>query len=433
VSKGEQATTTHLSFSPVFGSNVRVTLSFHALPIVEHWDCHGCTACCRETTIPLSADDLARLREQQWSERPEFRGAPIVRRTAWIAGATVLAQRADGACVFLTDAGRCRIHEEFGAEAKPRVCQLFPLQAVASDRGAVVTVRRSCPSAAADRGRPLAEHVGGLKRLLAAQFGGVAAPRRAPPIVRGVRRSWDEFHAVADALGRLLADARWPLVRRVVHGLRFCALLEECQWKRVDADAVGELATMLERSAPADVGELFAERRPPSPQAARLFRRLGAHFVRCVPGGPPMRGLRDQWRAGRMSGRVARACDALPVVHAKFPAARIEQLERPLGALGEDVLRPLSRFMEAHALSQQYALAEPKAPLTSSFYRLAFTYPVALWMLRWLAGDRAATAEDTVEIVVALERGYVLPALGSAAGMLARSGELERMVAWYGR
>jgi hypothetical protein len=64
---------------------------------------------------------------------------------------------------------------------------------------------------------------------------------------------------------------------------------------------------------------------------------------------------------------------------------------------------------------------------------LAFTYPAALWMLRWLAGDRAATAADMVEIVVALERGYVLPALGSAAGMLARSGELERMVAWYGR
>jgi lysine-N-methylase len=406
---------------------------FHTLPIVEHWDCHGCTACCRETTIPLSAEDLARLRSQRWDQRPEFRGVAIWRRAAWIAGPTVLAHKADGACVFLTDAGRCRIHEEFGAEAKPRACQLFPLQAVASDRGACVTVRRSCPSAAAERGRPLSEHVGGLKRLLAARFGGVAAPRRAPPIVRGVRRSWDEYHAVADALGRLMSDARWPLVRRVVHGLRFYALLEECQWKRVGADAVTELATMLERSAPADVGELFGERRPPSPRAARLFRRLAAHFVRCVPGGPRMRTWGDQWRASRLSARVASAGGALPAVHPKFPAARVEQLERPLGALGEDVLRPLSRFFEAHALSQQYALAEPQAPLAASFYRLAFTYPVALWMLRWLAVDRPPTGDDMVEIVVALERGFVLSALGPAAGMLARSGELERMVAWYGR
>jgi lysine-N-methylase len=408
-------------------------LSFHALPIVEHWACHGCTACCRETTIPLSADDLARLREQGWDERPEYRGVPIVRRTAWIVGQAVLAHRADGACVFLTEAGRCLIHEEFGAEAKPRVCQLFPLQAVASDRGACITVRRSCPSAAAERGRPLAEHVGGLKRLLAERFGGVAAPRRAPPIVRGMQRSWDEYHAVADSLGRLMTDGRWPLVRRVVHGLRFCALLEECKWKRVGANAVGELAVMLERSAPADVGELFAERRPAAPRATRLFRRLGAHFVRCTPGGPPVRGLRDQWRASRMSGRVARTRGALPAVHPKFPAASVEQLERPLGALGEEVLRPLIRFFEAHALSHQYALAEPRAPLAASFYRLAFAYPAALWMLRWLALGRTPTAEDMVEIIVALERGFVLPALGPAAGWLARSGELERLAAWYGR
>jgi hypothetical protein len=54
-------------------------------------------------------------------------------------------------------------------------------------------------------------------------------------------------------------------------------------------------------------------------------------------------------------------------------------------------------------------------------------------MLRWLAVERTPTREDMIDIVVALERGFVMPALGSAAGFLARSGELERMAAWYGR
>lgn len=58
---------------------------------------------------------------------------------------------------------------------------------------------------------------------------------------------------------------------------------------------------------------------------------------------------------------------------------------------------------------------------------------MALWMLRWLAVERDPTAEDMVQIVVALERGYALPALNSAAGYLAESSELERLIAWYGR
>jgi hypothetical protein len=38
-----------------------------------------------------------------------------------------------------------------------------------------------------------------------------------------------------------------------------------------------------------------------------------------------------------------------------------------------------------------------------------------------------------VTVVVALERGLALPALRSATVYLAESGELERMIAWYGR
>jgi hypothetical protein len=38
-----------------------------------------------------------------------------------------------------------------------------------------------------------------------------------------------------------------------------------------------------------------------------------------------------------------------------------------------------------------------------------------------------------VQIVVAMERGLALPALNRAAGYLAESGQLERMIVWYGR
>src|SRR5215470_13972558 len=135
------------------------------LPIVEQWDCHGCTACCRETTIQLNAEDLAKLQSQQWERRSGFEGVQTVWRSFLLGGAKVLAHKADGSCVFLTDAGRCRIHELFGAEAKPLMCRQFPFQVVRTDRDAWVTVARTCPSAAADRGQPVAEYLSGLKRL----------------------------------------------------------------------------------------------------------------------------------------------------------------------------------------------------------------------------------------------------------------------------
>ena len=104
------------------------------LPIIEQWDCHHCTACCRNTTIQLNADDLRRLEQQRWDQHPEFRGVQTVRRSLALGGAKVLAHKADGSCVFLTEAGLCRIHEVFGADAKPFMCRLFPLQVVTTDR-----------------------------------------------------------------------------------------------------------------------------------------------------------------------------------------------------------------------------------------------------------------------------------------------------------
>ena len=409
-----------------------MSLPLHTLPILEKWDCHGCTACCRETTILLNAADLVRLSEQRWEEHPDFRGVRTVERSSWLAGQPVLAHRADGSCVFLTPAGRCRIHEQFGADAKPLMCRQFPLQVVVTDRAATATVVRSCPSAAADRGRPLEDHVPSLRRLVRDKL---ADDRDlpAPPIAPRVLRDWKDFHIVAGALERLMVDRRYPLVRRLVHSLRFCTFVEQCKWKRIGSEAVGELIAVLEGSAPNDVGAIFQDRRPPSPSAQQLFRRLGAHFIRCVPGGRPTRTWLDHWRVFRLSGQLARSRSEAPQLHPSFPSLKIDQLERPLGPLASEVLEPLDRFFECHALSKRFALSPPHYSLVEKFRCLAFTFPMALWMLRWIAAEREATADDMVQIVVALERGFVLPALNSAAGYLADSGEFERTIAWYSR
>jgi hypothetical protein len=333
--------------------------------------------------------------------------------------------------VFLTETGRCQIHELFGAEAKPYMCQLFPLKVLRTDRAALATVVRSCPSAAAERGRAIGDHLPFLKQLL----GDVAArdAGAAPPIVGRTRRSWDDFHRVAESIERMLTDERLPLVRRLVHGVRFCNLLAQCKLKRVRPEAFSELVAATKLLACADIGHLFQNREPPSKRTGRLFRRLGAHFIRCCPGGRPMRTLRDQWRVMRLSGRLARGANVLPELHPRFPAIALDTLERPLGPLANDVLRPIDRFFVAHAASKRYSLAQPACSLVDSFWRLALAFPMSLWILRWLAADREPVAEDMVQIVVALERGIKLPALYRASRYMAESGQLERLIAWYGR
>ena len=134
-------------------------LPIKPLPIIERWDCHQCGVCCRGSLVPLSAEDLARLKEQGWAEHPDFRGTPIVTRESWFGGEYRLAHRDDGSCVFLLPDGLCRIHKELGFEAKPLICRTFPLQIVPRENVAYVTIRRACPSAAADQGRPVSEQL----------------------------------------------------------------------------------------------------------------------------------------------------------------------------------------------------------------------------------------------------------------------------------
>ncbi|HEX5103617.1 MAG TPA: YkgJ family cysteine cluster protein, partial [Pirellulaceae bacterium] len=224
-------------------------LPLKPLPIVERWSCHQCGVCCRGSIVPLSPADLARLKEQGWAEHPDFRGTAITTRESWLGGEHRLAHREDGSCVFLLPDGLCRIHKELGFDAKPLICRTFPLQVVPRDNAAIVTIRRACPSAAADRGQPVAEQLDQARPVI--RESGLADAAVRPPAVKpGERRDWRTTRRVLDALQRLLCDERFPIVRRLVHSLTFCRLIEQAQTRRLADDQLAELCTVLEQAAP---------------------------------------------------------------------------------------------------------------------------------------------------------------------------------------
>lgn len=395
------------------------------LDIVERWDCHGCSLCCRGTTIVLSDADRAELTRQAWDGRPEFRGMRVVEGGAWWSGPARLAQRPNGDCVFLSESGRCRIHQEFGAERKPSVCLQFPFQAVSDDQRTVLTLRRCCPSAAADRGRTVAEQLREAVAVLGRRPESPAVPR---PISRRNPATWKGFHRVAKLLDECVDVEREVSALGLIHGLRICRLLEKCRLANVaDADWP-ELLRLLSDAAKSEAEIIWQVREQPSSAASRLFRRLSGHFVRCMPGGSYSRRWQDRWLALRATGQLAAGRGNTPGMHPEFPERSFQELAGPTTDRVREASTPLDRFLQTHLRSRQYVLLGTGGTLVSAYRRLALMSPMAWWLWRWQSGSDQAAA--MVPIVSGLERGFVASTVHYAAQWLADTEQLERLIAW---
>ncbi len=413
-------------------------LPLKTLPIVERWDCHGCGICCRGASVLLNDTDLKRLREQHWERHPDFRGKKILVRTGFFDRHYWLAHRKDGTCVFQDSDKLCRIHREFGYDAKPHVCRMAPLQMVPLEKFVYVTVRRYCPSAAADSGRPIKEQLDEYRRLALAN-NAVPEPTRPPKLTHHYRRAWNEVMTVADTLNAIILDERYPLVRRLVHGLELCRLLEECRLKNVQALRLAELVSVLKDSAVEAARPPFENRVPPSRSASRWFRQIALEYLRLHPDFLGEASWRERGRMIHAAFAYARGKGRVPCFRMDFPSATFAELERPIGALPEEVMRPLTRYFERAVVSLRYAMFKGRRwSITEGFQALALGFPVALWMLRFACGPRTPETQDAINGVIALDRGETKASLvglvhRSRTHSLMNNDQLSRLVAWYAR
>src|SRR4029453_9813761 len=143
----------------------------------QHYSCHGCGNCCRDFTVQLRDEDLAKLKSQDWEQKL---GHPVTIR---FRGMTYLRQRDDGACVFLMDDGRCRIHAEFCFAAKPIPCQLFPFHLTPNSSGGIsMGINFACQSVLENKGAELRSHQSDLRKM-AAQLPEVSGGSPPPPML----------------------------------------------------------------------------------------------------------------------------------------------------------------------------------------------------------------------------------------------------------
>lgn len=406
-------------------------------PAVEQrWSCRGCSICCRGTIVSLDAEDLRKLREQRWDEHPEFRGVRTVVRMG-LGNRFRLGKRPDGSCVFLMDDGRCRIHADFGLEAKPWLCQTFPRQIVPLGEFAYLTMRRHCPSAARDEGDSIEEHRKITLALYEARGKDFGHPLP-PAITRISRRPWGDALVALQAFEQIMLDERFPPVRRLIHGLAFCGALERCRLARLDSAAFRDLLRMLGETAVSEGAAAFRQRRPAAGMAGPLFRQTALEYAWLHP---HLYGGASSWsqrfRMIRAAWGFARGTGTVPRIHPSFPEATFEEIEAPLGTLAPEILVPIHRYFEVASATGQYAvLGRKNWSIVDSFRALALSFAVGMWLLRWLSVGSRPTVDMAVSIVGTLDRaqGYG-PLSGSRHRQrvkgLDRSGSLPALLAWY--
>ena len=113
--------------------------------------CVGCGKCCGAWAVPVSEE-----------ERRKIMALPLVglplpveqcferRRGGWYL------KKKNRRCIFLDEEKKCRIHTQFGLEAKPLTCRLYPLDVWSWSDGSVsASLRCDCPAAAAGAGEEL--------------------------------------------------------------------------------------------------------------------------------------------------------------------------------------------------------------------------------------------------------------------------------------
>lgn len=415
-----------------------MSLPIRSLPVWQNWDCHGCGNCCRDYQVGVTEAERQRIEAQGWEK--DLGGAVLfVRQGRWWSRRYRLNHAKDGTCVFLNEQGRCRIHEKFGGDAKPLACRLYPFILIPAGEQWRVGLRFACPSAAANRGQPLTEQkLDAYAQELEHQTGVDAARVPPPPFQAGQHVDWPDLWRFAQALLDILREKE----HRMEHRLRRClALTRTCRQARFDKITGSRLSEFLRvvssglgGETPADPASLA----PPTWIGRLLFRQVLALYTRKDQGQDAGLLKRNRWSLLKAAWSFARGQGPVPRVHAWIPQTTFEQVEQRSVPASQAIEAALERYYALKVESLQFCGATNFGlGFCQGFESLALTYPVILWLTRAMADSASEEAVTRAIIMVDHNFGFNRN-LGTlrqrhALGILGHRGELERLIAWYGR
>src|SRR5262249_41479010 len=280
------------------------------LPVLQNWDCGGCTECCREYHVHVTAEEIARIEGQGWDKEPGFAGVKLFQRAGTRRKPQMrLNHGADGACVFLGENGHCRNHAKFGSAAKPLVCRVYPFMLVPAGDHWRIGLRFACPEAAANRGKPLAHYAGDIRTYLAEfeKRENVAGRSLDPPPLQG-RQSvgWDDLDTFVHALALIVSEPQDRIERRLRKCLWLAQTCRQAKFDKISGKRLEDFLSILISAADPEVPADAAALPHPSWVGRIMFRQMLALFSRADTGSIKGRATRNRLALLRAALRFAR-------------------------------------------------------------------------------------------------------------------------------
>ncbi|MBL9141840.1 MAG: YkgJ family cysteine cluster protein [Phycisphaerae bacterium] len=379
-----------------------VSLPLVVLPLAEQrYSCHGCGNCCRDFTVQLRPADRAKLAKQDWETKL---GEPV---TMEFRGQLYLRQREDGACVFLMEGGKCRIHAEYGLQAKPLACQLFPFVFAPGQERTTVGLSFACQSVLRNKGAALPSHLREV-RTLAEQVPELVSSRTL--LVRGIAAEPEEVQAFSEAVDRWLRNTETPMAVRL-DGLAWLSQqLARANFAKVRRERLTELMDILVTALP---DELPLHPIAPPTRAQESSLRQASFFRLEDPKIGTMRRA-GRWRSVLSQYMRSRAFatgrGSVPAVGAQWPVgATFAQVQSTASALHSPDLAAvddlLTRWLRAAVLGgRAWGSGFYGWPMVQGLAAMSLNAACALWLSRAHAAANGRSVPVFADVEAAVGR-----------------------------
>jgi len=248
---------------------------------------------------------------------------------------------------------------------------------------------------------------------------------------------WPDLLRFVTVISRLLRNAADRMERRLRKCLALGQLCRQANFDAVTGARLEEFLDLVSAGLDGDVPDAATLDRP-GWTGRLLFRQALAVYARTDRGpnrGPATFGklslLRAAWRYARGRGTV-------PRLHAWSPETTFEKAEEPAGPLPSEAEALLERYYLIKVGSLQFCgVTNFGMSLWEGLESLLLTFPILMWLRRGLSDLPPVQAMTRALSIVDNNFGYH-PVLGTsrqrlALNILARSGDLERLIAWYSR
>jgi hypothetical protein len=258
-----------------------------------------------------------------------------------------------------------------------------------------------------------------------------------PALQPGQKCTWDDLQRFVKALLLLVGNRQDRVERRLRKCLALAQLCRQATFNHVQGKRLDEFLELISENLEMDVPAEPRSLPPPRWIGRVLFRQAVALFARKDSGpnrGPATRGrialLAAAWRFVRGTGSV-------PRVHGFMADTTFARVENNRGLWPEAVEEILERYYFTKVGSLQFfGRGYFDVPLWEGLEALVLTFPAIAWLS--CAQGSEVTPETMTRAISMVDDHYGFNLLlGSrrqklSFRILARTGELAKLVAWYG-